>query len=100
MFCNAESYLLVTILAAALGCVDPFGGFGRVLGLLLSLLLLHVISTGFNLLGYSPYLTTAIWGITMILAILIALLRDQWLVRFLRPSPAESVALQTRNPEP
>jgi len=69
LFCNAESYLLVTILAAALGCVDPFGGFGRVLGLLLSLLLLHVISTGFNLLGYSPYLTTAIWGITMILAI-------------------------------
>ena len=96
----AESYLLVTILAAVLGGVDPFGGFGRVLGLLLSLLLLQVISTGFNLLGFSPYLTAAIWGITMILAILIALLRDQWLVRFLRPSPAESAALQTRNPEP
>jgi simple sugar transport system permease protein len=78
----AESYLLITILAAVLGGVDPFGGFGRVLGLLLSLVLLQVISTGFNLLGFSPYLTAAIWGATMILAILIALVRDQWLARF------------------
>jgi simple sugar transport system permease protein len=77
----AESYLLITILAAVLGGVDPFGGFGRVLGLLLSLILLQVISTGFNLLGFSPYLTAAIWGATMILAILIALVRDQWLSR-------------------
>ena len=77
----AESYLLITILAAVLGGIDPFGGFGRVLGLLLSLVLLQVISTGFNLLGFSPYLTAAIWGATMILAILIALVRDQWLTR-------------------
>ena len=31
-----ESYLLVTILAAVLGGVDPFGGFGKVGGLILS----------------------------------------------------------------
>jgi simple sugar transport system permease protein len=77
----AESYLLITILAAVLGGVDPFGGFGRVLGLLLSLVLLQVISTGFNLLGFSPYLTAAIWGGTMILAIVIAVVRDRWITR-------------------
>ena len=77
----AESYLLVTILAAVLGGVDPFGGFGRVLGLFLSLVLLQVISTGFNLLGFSPYLTAAIWGATMILAIVIAVVRDRWIAR-------------------
>jgi simple sugar transport system permease protein len=77
----AESYLLVTILAAVLGGVDPFGGFGRVLGLFLSLVLLQVISTGFNLLGFSPYLTAAIWGATMILAIVIAVVRDRWITR-------------------
>jgi simple sugar transport system permease protein len=77
----AESYLLITILAAVLGGVDPFGGFGRVLGLLLSLVLLQVISTGFNLLGFSPYLTAAIWGATMILAIVIAVVRDRWITR-------------------
>ncbi len=75
----AESYLLVTILAAVLGGVDPFGGFGRVLGLSLSLILLQLISTGFNLLGFSPYLTAAIWGITMILAIVITVARNQWI---------------------
>ena len=77
----AESYLLVTILAAVLGGVDPFGGFGRVLGLFLSLILLQAISTGFNLLGFSQHLTSAIWGATMILAILLSHVRDQWLAR-------------------
>jgi simple sugar transport system permease protein len=83
----AESYLLVTILAAVLGGVDPFGGFGRVLGLFLSLVLLQVISTGFNLLGFSPYLTAAIWGATMILAILIAVIRDRWISRLWHVKP-------------
>ena len=78
----AESYLLITILAAVLGGVDPFGGFGKVLGLLFSLVLLQMISTGFNLLGFSPHLTEAIWGATMILAIAIALVRDQWIIQF------------------
>jgi simple sugar transport system permease protein len=77
----AESYLLITILAAVLGGVDPFGGFGRVLGLLLSLVLLQAISTGFNLLGFSPHLTEALWGATMIFAIVIALARDRWIAR-------------------
>jgi simple sugar transport system permease protein len=75
----AESYLLITILAAVLGGVDPNGGFGKVLGLVLSLILLQVISTGFNLLGFSPHLTQAIWGATMILAIALALVRDKWM---------------------
>ena len=77
----AESYLLITILAAVLGGVDPFGGFGHVLGLFLSLVLLQVISTGFNLLGFSPYLTAAIWGATMILAIVIAVVRDRFITK-------------------
>jgi simple sugar transport system permease protein len=77
----AESYLLITILAAVLGGVDPNGGFGKVLGLFLSLILLQVISTGFNLLGFSPHLTQAIWGATMIVAIALALVRDKWIAR-------------------
>ncbi len=62
----AQSYLLVTILAAVLGGVDPFGGFGRVSGLMLALAILQVISSGFNQYGLSPYLTMAIWGLTLI----------------------------------
>ena len=58
----ASSYLLVTILAAVLGGVDPFGGFGKLMGLVLSLLILQVISSGLNLLGMSAHLTIALWG--------------------------------------
>lgn len=74
----AESYLLITILAAVLGGVDPSGGFGRVSGLILALLLLQIISTGFSLLGISPHLTEAIWGATMILALVILHARTRW----------------------
>jgi simple sugar transport system permease protein len=62
----AESYLLVTILAAVLGGIDPFGGFGRISGLMLALAVLQVISSSFNLLGLSQHLTLAIWGLTLI----------------------------------
>jgi ribose/xylose/arabinose/galactoside ABC-type transport system permease subunit len=57
-----ESYLLVTILAAVLGGVDPLGGFGKVGGLILALFILQVISSAFNLLNLSQFLTLAIWG--------------------------------------
>ncbi len=63
----AQSYLLVTVLAAILGGVDPFGGFGKVSGLFIALLILQVISSGLNLLGVNPQLTQAMWGTTMIL---------------------------------
>jgi simple sugar transport system permease protein len=62
----AESYLLITILAAVLGGIDPFGGFGRISGLMLALAVLQVISSSFNLLGLSQHLTLAIWGLTLI----------------------------------
>ena len=61
-----ESYLLVTIRAAVLGGVDPFGGFGKVGGLVMALILLQVISSAFNLLDFSPFLTVAIWGVLII----------------------------------
>lgn len=62
----AQSYLLVTILAAVLGGVDPFGGFGRVTGLMLALAVLQVLASGSNLLGLSDYLKLAIWGLVLI----------------------------------
>ena len=66
----AQSYLLVTILAAVLGGVDPFGGFGTVGGLMLALAILQVISSGFNQFGLSNYLTVAIWGATLIFVVM------------------------------
>jgi simple sugar transport system permease protein len=65
----ASSYLLVTILASVLGGVNPDGGFGKMLGLVLALIVLQVISSGLNLLGFSTHLTIALWGAILILVI-------------------------------
>jgi simple sugar transport system permease protein len=67
----AESYLLITILAAVLGGIDPFGGFGRIAGLVLALLVLQTISSGLNLeartmSGSPQHFTLSIWGFTLI----------------------------------
>ena len=62
----AQSYSLITILAAILGGIDPYGGFGRVTGLVVALLILQTISSGFNLLGFSQHLMLALWGFTLI----------------------------------
>jgi simple sugar transport system permease protein len=69
----SESYLLITILAAVLGGIDPFGGAGKVIGLVLALAILQVISSAFNLLGFSPFLTLAIWGGILIAAAAVAI---------------------------
>jgi len=63
-----ESYLLVAILAAVLGGVDPLGGFGRVSGVILSLLILQLMSTASILLDLSQFITLALWGAILLLA--------------------------------
>jgi simple sugar transport system permease protein len=69
-----DFYLLVTILAAVLGGVDPFGGFGRVRGLLIALVVLQVISSGFNMLHLSAHTTLAIWGALLLVVMSIRVL--------------------------
>ena len=69
----SESYLLITILAAVLGGIDPFGGAGKVAGLVLALAILQFISSAFNLLGFSPHLTLAIWGGILLAAAALAI---------------------------
>jgi len=62
-----ESYLLVTILACVLGGVHPAGGFGKVSGLLLALIILQVISTACSVMGVNQFLTLALWGAILII---------------------------------
>jgi len=58
----ADSYLLVAVLAAFLGKVSPFGGFGRVSGVVLAVVILQLVSSGLNLLRLDPFMITATWG--------------------------------------
>ncbi len=62
----AQSYLLITILAAILGGIDPYGGFGRIGGLFVALWILQVIASGFNLMNISPQLALASWGLILL----------------------------------
>jgi simple sugar transport system permease protein len=73
---HGESYLLITVLACFLGGVDPFGGFGRALPVVLALFILQVLSSGLNLLGANQHLATAVWGL-----FLLAVMIGRWLWR-------------------
>lgn len=64
---HGESYLLITVLAAFLGGVNPFGGFGRVLPVFVALIVLQLLSSGLNLMGANQHLATALWGVLMII---------------------------------
>lgn len=61
-----ESYLLVTILAAVLGGTSVYGGFGKIAGLVLALVILQMVSSGLNLLQVNAFLTQAIWGMILV----------------------------------
>jgi simple sugar transport system permease protein len=86
----AQSYLLITILAAILGGIDPYGGFGRVSGLVVSLIILQTISSGFNLLGFSQHLTLALWGFTLITVMTVKRLTATLITSY-RSRPSTSV---------
>jgi simple sugar transport system permease protein len=79
---HGEALLLITVLAIFLGGVDPFGGFGRVLPVVLALVVLQVLSSGLNLLGANQHLSTAVWGLFLIAVMII-----RWGVQRFRNRP-------------
>ena len=74
----AESYLLVAVLACFLGGFDPFGGKGRISGLVIAVIILQLISTGVNLLRVDPFFVQAMWGIIIILVLAANFFSDKW----------------------
>ncbi len=75
---HGEALLLVTVLACFLGGVDPFGGFGRVLPVVIALVILQAISSGLNLLGANQHLSTAVWGLFLIAVMALRWFAAQW----------------------
>ncbi|MCW9718913.1 ABC transporter permease [Avibacterium sp. 21-599] len=57
-----DSYLLISILAAVLGGVNPDGGKGKLIGIMIALILLQIIESGLNMLSVSSYVTKILWG--------------------------------------
>jgi simple sugar transport system permease protein len=79
-----ESYLLVTVLAAVLGGVNPAGGFGGVLGIVLALVILQLVGNGFNLLMVDPNLALVVWGAILIATMATRLLSESVVSQRLR----------------
>ena len=62
-----SSYLLLSILICVLGGINPYGGFGKVSGLILAVLSLQFLSSGFNMLQVSNFFTEFLWGSLLLL---------------------------------
>lgn len=66
------AFLLVTVLICVFSGIDPAGGIGRIENLIIALIILQLISTGFNIMRASSYLASALWGALLIGALLLS----------------------------
>ncbi len=68
-----SSYLLQSILAVIMGGTSISGGSGTVLGTVIAIIILQMISSGFNLIGFtgSNYVADIVWGLLLIIIIAI-----------------------------
>lgn len=66
-----SSYTLQAVLIAVLGGVNPAGGFGRVGGLVLAILTLQFLSSGFSMLRFSNFFKEFIWGAVLLVVMVI-----------------------------
>jgi simple sugar transport system permease protein len=67
-----NSYLLIAILIAVMGGVNPAGGYGRVLCVLFSATVLQLLSSLFNLLGVSQFFGDCAWGFLLLASLAFA----------------------------
>ncbi len=69
------SYILLSILIAVLGGVDPYGGSGTVFGVMLALVALQFLSTGMNMLLYrssgANFFKEFAWGALLIIVLVV-----------------------------
>jgi simple sugar transport system permease protein len=65
------SYILQSILIAILGGVNPAGGFGTIFGLIIAILSLQFLSTGFNMLRFSNHFKDFSWGMLLLVVMVI-----------------------------
>lgn len=66
-----SSYVLQCLLIAILGGINPAGGYGKVAGVVMAVLTLQFLSSGFNMLRVDSYFKTFIWGAVLVGAMII-----------------------------
>lgn len=71
------TYLLLAIVIVVLGGVNPYGGFGRVTGVLLATFVLQTVATGFNALRLSQFLYQFAQGFILVAVMALNNVLDQ-----------------------
>lgn len=66
-----ETYQLQAILVCVLGGLNPDGGKGKILGVIIGIILLQFLQSGFTLLGFAPYVKKLIWGSVLVLVMIV-----------------------------
>jgi len=65
------SYVMQVIIICVLGGVNPNGGFGKVSGLVVAILILQVLSSGFNMFpDLSNFYRSIIWGLVLVMVVI------------------------------
>lgn len=75
-----SSYTLLTLLIAVLGGINPDGGKGKIFGVLLSIVILQLVSSMFNIFRFNSFLKTCIWGLILIAVMII----NHWAYGFIK----------------
>ena len=68
------AYLLTAVLVIILGGVNPSGGFGTVSGVVMGIIILQLLQSGFNILAFSPFFKKFMWGFMLLLVMVINLI--------------------------
>ncbi|CAD6536422.1 ABC transporter permease [Paraburkholderia sabiae] len=67
-----NSYLLIAILIAVMGGVNPAGGYGRIVCVFFAATVLQFLSSFFNLLGVSQFFGDCAWGFLLLASLAFA----------------------------
>lgn len=63
------SYLLIAVLIAVMGGINPDGGYGKMTGLVLAAVALQLLQTTLSSVGASNFLKDFLWGLLLLLSI-------------------------------
>jgi len=72
-----SSYVLQAILVSVLGGVNPAGGFGKVIGVVIAVLALQFLSSGFSMLRFSNFAKEFIWGAFLLFIMLLNFIQSR-----------------------
>ena len=68
-----SGFLIQSIIAVILGGIDPAGGLGSIAGVIIGILIIQMIQSGFNMMGMNIFWTNIIFGTVLIIVMIINL---------------------------